>query len=213
MKKTLKVLGLLVVAAALFAGCKNNADDEQKNIQDALFDPTELTVDTRTLEFSDGNWVFRFIEEEDDVLNSKQMEFKVSNNQIVTTESITYITYECMPIPEGTPEEMKEAAKELGYKIDGNTATLYKEYDYVELVRKSQTDADFQAKVRAYENDEMEIPDPEVEAYYYGTMFMVELSFGSMPAGTKTNSDKTKYYCLRTNSHDNSTSKIYIAKQ
>lgn len=85
MKKTLKVLGLLAVAAALFIGCKNNADEGsgEKNIQEDLFDATELTETATTYEFADGDWTYRHIIERDDMIDATQIEFSVKMANLI----------------------------------------------------------------------------------------------------------------------------------
>ena len=218
MKKTLKVLCLLFVAAALFAGCKNNADDEQKNIQEDLFDSTELTETATTYEFADGEWTYRHITESEDMIDAAQIEFTVKDEDLDLSKSVTYIMLQQGTMPEGTPKEQIEAAEKRGYKVDGNKYSLYKEYDLVALNKKAESDSAFQQKIAdAMSKDSNEAPDPEVVAYVEGMFALMALEPGhSIPSGTKTNSDKSKYYsCKEENSSKNGkiTEKTYIAKK
>ena len=56
MKKLLKVTALLLVVAAMFAGCKTNAEPNDEAI---LFDKSEVSTDITesNVTFSAGNWV------------------------------------------------------------------------------------------------------------------------------------------------------------
>ena len=224
MKKTLKVLGLLAVAAALFIGCKNNADEGsgEKNIQEALFDPADLTVDATTLELSDGEWTYRHITERDDMVDATQIEFTVKDKGVDISKSVTYIMLQQGTMPEGTPKEQIEAAEKKGYKVDGNKYSLYKEFDLVALNEKANKDADFAKKIAdaidAMSKESNEAPDPEVMAYLEGMITLMALESGKAPSDTKTNSDKTKYYSFDDGSNDKesnhkATETIYIAKK
>ena len=219
MKKTLKVLGLLAVAAALFIGCKNNADEGsgEKNIQEDLFDATELTETATTYEFADGDWTYRHIIERDDMIDATQIEFTVKDKGVDISKSVTYIMLQQGTMPEGTPKEQIEAAEKKGYKVDGNKYSLYKEFDLVALDEKANKDADFAKKIEdAMSKESNEAPDPEVMAYLEGMITLMALESGKAPSDTKTNSDKTKYYCFEeenSSSHGKITEKTYIAKK
>lgn len=216
MKKILKALGLLLVAAAMFAGCKKDADDEQKNIQEALFDPAELTLNASVLEFSDGRWIFRQIveREDEDINGADQIEFTVSNNTFNTNESIPYISSVSGTIPDGTTEEEIEALKKEGYKINGNKYSAYVEYDLAELIKKAQTDAEFQERITTYSNKTSDGIDPEYAAYRNGTRTLNQLFSGNTPSGIKTNNDKSKYYYERhVTGKETFSEKTYLAKQ
>ena len=218
MKKTLKVLGLLFVAAALFAGCKNNADDEQKNIQEDLFDATELTETATTYEFADGDWTYRHITERDDMIDAEQIEFTVKDEDLDLSKSITYIMLLQGTMPDEVTDAQIEAVKKQGYKVDGNKYSLYKEYDLVTLYKKAESDSAFQQKIAdAKSKDSNEAPDPEVLAYVNGMFALMALEPGqSIPSGTKTNSEKSKYYCFEeenSSKHGKITEKTYIAKK
>ena len=220
MKKTLKVLGLLAVAAALFIGCKNNADEGsgEKNIQEDLFDATELTETATTYEFADGDWTYRHIIERDDMIDATQIEFTVKNEDLDLSKSVTYIMLQQGTMPDEATDAQIEAAKKQGYKVDGKKYSLYREYDLVALNKKAETDADFAKKIAdAMSKDSNEAPDPEVMAYMQGMMYLMALEPGrSVPSGTKTNSEKSKYYCFEeenSSKHGKITEKTYIAKK
>ncbi len=218
MKKTLKVLGLLAVAAALFAGCKNNADEGsgEKNIQEDLFDATELTETATTYEFADGDWTYRHFIERDDMIDATQIEFSVENDDLNMKKSITYISMITGTMPDEATEAQIEAAKKQGYKIDGKKYSLYKEYDLVALAKKAESDSAFQQKIDDLQSSESnEAPDPEVLAYVEGMFAIMALEPGhSIPSGTKTNSDKSKYYNERhVTGKETYSEKTYIAKQ
>ena len=63
MKKVVKISVLLVVAAALFAGCKKDADESGYD-DGVLFSKNDVSIaiDASDIEFSDGNWVATFNE-------------------------------------------------------------------------------------------------------------------------------------------------------
>ena len=220
MKKTLKVLGLLAVAAALFIGCKNNADEGsgEKNIQEDLFDATELTETATTYEFADGDWTYRHIIERDDMIDATQIEFTVKNEDLDLSKSVTYIMLQQGTMPDEATDAQIEAAKKQGYKVDGKKYSLYREYDLVALAKKAESDSAFQKKIAdAMSKESNEAPDPEVMAYIQGMMYLMALEPGrSVPSGTKTNSEKSKYYCFEeenSSKHGKITEKTYIAKK
>ena len=220
MKKTLKVLGLLAVAAALFIGCKNNADEGsgEKNIQEDLFDATELTETATTYEFTDGEWTYRHIVERDDMIDATQIEFTVKDKDLDLSKSVTYIMLQKGTMPDEATDAQIAAAKKQGYKVDGKEYSLYREYDLVALNEKANKDADFAKKIEdAMSKESNEAPDPEVMAYIQGMMYLMALEPGhSVPSGTKTNSEKSKYYCFEeenSSKHGKITEKTYIAKK
>ena len=57
MKKTIKSLVLLFVAATMFMGCGLQKEEEKECIEEALFDVSELKLDTDKLQLSTGHWI------------------------------------------------------------------------------------------------------------------------------------------------------------
>lgn len=218
MKKTLKVLGLLAVAATLFVGCKNNTDEGsgEKNIQEALFDPTDLTVDATTFKSADGEWTYRRINEGKDMVAAEQVEYTITKGKWDASKATTYIDSIVGTIPAGTTDEVKEAYKAMGYKIEGDKGSFYKEYDILALTEKYSSDAEFAAKVVAAADKGGKIEDPEVNAYVTCLKIFNKLEDGeSVPTGTKTNDDNSKYYCKEEKPNSNGTKTIittYVAK-
>lgn len=121
-------------------------------------------------------------------------------------------------MPDGATDEQIAAAKKQGYKVDGNKYSLYKEYDLVALNKKAESDSAFKQKIAdAMSSESEQAPDPEVVAYVEGMFALMALEPGnSIPSGTKTNSEKSKYYCLKeenSSKHGKITEKTYIAKK
>ena len=61
MKKLVKVTALLLVAAAMFAGCKNNVEEEPAN-EVALFskDDVSIAIAGTDINLTDGNWAYAY---------------------------------------------------------------------------------------------------------------------------------------------------------
>ena len=61
MKKLVKILGLLLVAGALFVGCKQDVDPMSAG-SPALFKDSEVKQSADKLVLSDGDWNFTMVE-------------------------------------------------------------------------------------------------------------------------------------------------------
>ena len=125
MKKLIKVTALLLVAAAMFAGCKNNDDDS--SIGGALFSKEDVSVDItyNEITFSAGSWVASYTKngkntDGSTMIDSRTAEFTIADDGSVQfTKMVEYERQEGT-IPEGTSQEEIELAKLMGYKISGN---------------------------------------------------------------------------------------------
>ncbi|SFJ07470.1 hypothetical protein SAMN04487775_1148 [Treponema bryantii] len=222
MKKTLKVLGLLAVAAALFVGCKQNVEEPgKKDIQGELFDPSDLTVTATKYVLSDGSWSYRYVYESGEDTMAEQVDFSISNGSWNAEAATTYISSAEMTIPEDATEEEKQEVIAMGMEINGNKATYYKEFDILALANKVNSDAEFRSKVLAYveyisssSHSSDFVPDPEAAAYVQTTSLLMGLPGADVEPGTKTNAEKSKYYFTDSETHNGKTytTKIYLAK-
>ena len=84
MKKLVKVTALLLVAAAMFAGCKNNDDESTGG---ALFSKEDVTevITYNDITFSEGSWVASYSKngtaaDGSTMIDSKTAEFTVTEN-------------------------------------------------------------------------------------------------------------------------------------
>ena len=207
MKKTVKVLSLLFVAAALFMGCKQNVEEPAPapSIDGELFSEDEVTVPaTNGIELSDGKWTFRAINKSDDSSISSmagELIFNAKNGSIdQTSEDLTFKCSMKGTIPEGATEAELAKAKEEGYTIDGNSYSIYKEFDYQSLEEY------LQGKVDEGEHSK----DPIAST----AMFMISAvsNPSSAPGSWKTNSDKTKFFSEQADEEEGSTMTYYFAK-
>ena len=217
MKKTLKVLGLLVVAAALFAGCKNNADEGsgEKNIQEALFDKADATKDAEKVNYTDGNWTMRCITTVENPFITKWVEAKELNFEIDGKKAggtdLTYIESGIVVAKEDFDEENIAKAKENGFtNISGKEATYYRECDakkYLELSEKFD------------DKDESDIAEEDKIDYMvysnvgYGLMSAMMLRDGNYFDDFKSNEDGTKYYGKKSEKKSGMTQEYYIMKK
>lgn len=124
MKKLLKVTALLLVAAAMFAGCKNNDDDSTGG---ALFSKEDVTevITYNEITFSEGSWVASYskngtADDGSTMIDSKTAEFTVAaDGSVEFTKMVEYGRTEGKLPADATPEEIA-AAKLMGYTISGD---------------------------------------------------------------------------------------------
>ena len=210
MKKTLKVLGLLAVAAALFIGCKNNADEGsgEKNISEPLFNVEDLTEDADTIETEDGEWTFRKTSSGDRAgygkeENSEELVFVIKNGAIDHNADFKYIFCSKITTTEPLSEADKAMAKKMGYTdIGTNTATYYKEIDAAkmkELMKKYSADEEYFDEY-AWAFSECMHTMGNAEWYLHDTH-----------DDMKRNADKTKYY-FEYSDKDEGLVKCYLSK-
>lgn len=134
MKKIVKVTALLLVAAAMFAGCKKDADEDPLAGVDTgvLFssDDVSVAVDPADITFADGDWAATIkaeYEEESPYTGPvyfteiERAEFTVSGGDFTFTKGVTTMI-EKGSFPEGVlTDEMIEEAKAQGVIISGNS--------------------------------------------------------------------------------------------
>ena len=80
MKKTIKSLVLLFVAATMFMGCGLQKEEEKECIEEALFDVSELKDDTNKLQLSTGHWIIREWINADDESSAMEMSYYVKKD-------------------------------------------------------------------------------------------------------------------------------------
>ena len=198
MKKTLKVLGLLAVAAAMFTGCKQNVEEPAPapSIDGELFSEDDVTVPaTNGIELSDGKWTFRAINKSDDSSMAGELIFNAKNGSIDQTSTDITFKFSSKGTISGNPTDAEiEAAKEQGYTFDGNTYSLYKEFDYQALAKYMQ------------ENPHDQITN--VASFMYMAVSMPS----SAPGTWTTNSDKTKFFSEQADEDSGSTGTYYFSK-
>ena len=197
MKKTVKVLGLLLVAAAMFTGCKQNVEEPAPapSIDGELFSKEDTTVTASAVELSDGNWTFRLVAKDDDETGAGELTFTAANGGLDATKDFTFKFSQKGTIPAGTTEEDKEEAKAAGYTFDGDKYSFYKEFDAKSLTEYMSENPDDDITDCA-EMMLMIVTNPSVSAN------------SSVPI--KTNSDKTKFFAEQT--EDGATMTMYFAK-
>lgn len=175
MKKLLKITALLLVAAAMFAGCKNNSDDDSNSGELFSKDDVSIEVSYNDIVFSDGDWVavYNYVSSTEGEKNTiiQRAEFTISNDgaDVQFTRAVETQRMEGT-IPEGATEEAKKLAQAMGYKISGNTY-------YTE---------------RSEESDETELSSMTLQQIIY--MFYKSTSI-------LTNDDNSKYYTESTSTY------------
>ena len=215
MKKTLKVLGLLVVAAAMFTGCKKDADDGEKNIQEALFDKAEATKNADKVNYTDGSWTMRCISTINNPyvsewIEAKELNYKLNGNTLDET-AFSYVESGTVVAKEDFSEEDKANAKKEGFtNFSGKEATYYRECNvekYVELDEKFG------------DKNEDQIADADKIDYMlysnvgYGLMSAMMLRDGNYFDDFKSNEDGTKYYGKKSEKKSGMTQEYYIMKK
>ena len=137
MKKTIKMLGLLLVAAVMFLSCVQQAPEEKKaSKKDGLFPAGDTTIAMNSGEFQninlpDGTWSYKYVMESTNNggnLITKEITFTKSG----TTKTITKgYDYQEGKVPSNvtlTPTMIQQYEAQ-GYKFDGNSYTYSKEWD------------------------------------------------------------------------------------
>lgn len=194
MKKTIKLLGLLFVAAMLFAGCANgsSSSDSTPNINEALFSADDVTVAATKYELADGKWIYRAVGKSDIDANSEHFEFTLKNGKVDTSADADkkYITSTSGTLPANADEATIAAAKAQGYTIDGNKYTYTKEYD------KAAINKLFEKAAANPSATSGKVTDPDMVAYIKIKSAIEKANYmnnSSTPTGCKTNAEKTKY--------------------
>ncbi len=207
MKKIIKMLGLLLLAAMVFTSCnqqsKEDKDDEKKNIIKPLFDVEDLTVPAAKIEMADGDWVVREVNKQG--TQADQLKFTMKDSAIDESEDakLTYIVNKSATLPDDTPEEEFERGKKLGLELDGNDYYFYKEYNKEEI-------ATLMAKINADKtllNKKPDDQDTMVAKVLYKAMTNIKHINGYAIKDGKTNEDKTKYY------FEDKETKFYLSKK
>ena len=207
MKKTLKVLGLLLVAAAVFTGCKKDTDDGPRDIAAPLFDETELTGTATKVELKNAKWNIRRvkIEEEEGMTEKAGSEITcsiTSSGRVDLSADFDFVKTDIIEftVDLGAYKEMLESE---GYEVNGKTASACWEMNkakLAELLEKYPTQSDA---------DES---DPDVIAYYQCEEFCDKIYYRESSTNyfdsIKTNSDKSKYYA----EEDDGAKKWYFSK-
>ena len=130
MKKTIKMLGLLLVAAAMFAGCKN-APAETSSKKDGLFSAGDTTIDMASGDFqninlADGTWSYKSVREATNnggSLTIKEITFTKSGSTKTITKGSQY-EEEKIPAGMTLTDEQKNAYAAQGYTFDGDRYTF-----------------------------------------------------------------------------------------
>lgn len=210
MKKTLKVLGLLLVAAAVFTGCKKDTDDGPRDIAKPLFDETELTGTATSVDLKNAKWNIRRVKIVEEEGMTEKVGYEItcsitSSGEVDTSSDFDFVGTAIMEFPQDIPAIYKQYYEAAGYEINGKTASACWEMNkakLAELQEKYPTQADA---------DES---DPDVIAYYEFHDFCNKIEnregttyyFDSIT----TNEDKSKYYAEEVES--SSTKKWYFSK-
>lgn len=84
MKKTIKVLGLLLTAAVMFMGCKA-LQEEIEGIEEPLFDASDCTKDTNKIKFTPGHWELRAITDGKDGSGAIELIFFIKKDASTVT--------------------------------------------------------------------------------------------------------------------------------
>ena len=97
MKKTIKLLGLLLLSAALFMGCNHSAEEEN-HYKDGLFDFNTATTEAydkatfNYAELADGEWVYKGVEEfKDTGFYVEEITFTKTGTAIKITKGTYYM--------------------------------------------------------------------------------------------------------------------------
>jgi len=195
MKKTLKVLGLLVVAAAMFTGCKKDTDDGPRDIAKPLFDESELTVNATSFELENAKWTIRQVDADDEGIQREGAEITcsiTSTGDPDTSVDFDFVATGIVEAPGELNSTQKEMLEAVGYTVSGKTASYCYEVNkkkYDELCEK-------------YKNvSELDPTDHDLMAALRVTGMLDTI--GGLDSddfdSIKTNADKSKYYA--TNHH------------
>lgn len=207
MKKTFKVLGLLFVAAFVFASCANSSssdDDDKKSSKNSmkpLFDKDDLTEDAAKIELADGEWVIKEISEYENSTGwVNELSFTVKGKKVDESADYTYKSSSKNKIPEGFSSEEKAFYKKAGYTFDGDYMILSETFSKEDL---QTTTAD-----NSYAIGNVKYLIQRINAFSQG-----------LSGSYKTNSDKSKYfsssttYTIDTSGNKiDGTQELYLAK-
>ena len=176
MKKTIKVLGLLLVAAAMFTGCDFGKTEEKKDgdLCEPLFDLSETTVNTHTIKLTNGNWTFREYDKDADYdrIISDNLYFTVKDGVIDRKADYSFVEQQLYT--EITTYKIN-SLKENDY--EGDELFWYKELDkkQIDKIVASDTYAhDYDSKVKWMMGrvaDDNWMPSATVKTNSAGTKF------------------------------------------
>ena len=199
MKKILKALGLLLVAAAMFAGCKKDTEEGPRDLATPLFDKSELTEPAAYVDLKNAKWNIRMTgigEECESVSYKDGCEITCSINSLGKVDEDADFNFVETLIEEfagGIPSDIKEECNACGYEINGNTTSVcwelskakYTEFyeKYSSLSEADESDPDYIPCCR-FADFLKKLNKRDGAAYSY-----------KFDAGTiVTNADKSKYY-------------------
>lgn len=187
MKKTIKMLGLLLVAAVMFISCAQQAPEEKKDTKkDGLFPEGDTTIEDTNFTIdglADGKWTYKQVAEYSGGNNNGDIgvtEFVFEKSGTTKVIKSGY-QYQKGTIPAGTSQSVIDAAIAQGYSVNGN------KYEYT----KNWGASDFTTQT------------PRIESFY---LYYWNNSFTNIKP--KTNAAKTKYYGTRENGYGSSSSTI-----
>ncbi|SFI50652.1 hypothetical protein SAMN04487775_10294 [Treponema bryantii] len=180
MKKLVKVTALLLVAAAMFAGCKNNVEEEQPAKDAPLFskDDVSITIDVNDIEVTDGDWVasvkdagkiptsdmgseYPFGSGVIEMINFRKVEFTVAGSNVTFT---------------------------YGYEKESGTLTLDNDPTEAEIAQLKENGCTVNGRVATFE-EEGDAPKSELD-----NMLLSDVLSEAYGLTIKTNADHTKYF-------------------
>ena len=204
----------------LYSVYKQNAEEEKPapSIDGPLFSSDETTVDADSVVLEDGNWTFRKTNtrSDNDNVTYEQFEFTQKGGSLdASSFKYTISTKGTIPSTVTITDQMKEDAKELGYNLDGNNYTWYKEFttdDYLKLSAELQERYPDGPTYQEMQTDMkwMVLYQISVTLLQAQSPNSITKSDGTTKTSFKTNSDKTKYFGV--NKYDHETESFYFAK-
>lgn len=189
------VLPLLVLAAAAAAAFAKSSIKNQKltsekyrnGIDTYMFTEDELPLPAEKLALSDGNWVFRVINENyvEDLTEAVQMEISIKDGNYEDFSLYCVSTYYIYP----QEINMSEAEK-YGAIIDGREYSFYKKYTKEEFVQNQTTlEEKYKKKKNAKKNDQ----EYRILILQEEVLSALDEALKTVPEGCRTNSNSDGY--------------------
>lgn len=189
MKKMMKALSLLIVAAAMFTSCSlssgsdsSSGKDEKVDLCKQLFSKNDTKVQIWKFEIADGSWTFRSYETSDGKKESATVYFTYTNGSLDYTKSVKLIHQSkySKEVPNSVVEKLKSED--------------YKKYDD-SFWYKEITDAN---KIKEISEKEYTDLSTDFDKAIRQTIRLIPANNETYNPGItnelKTNSDHNKYY-------------------
>ena len=214
MKKTIKALWLLLIAATIFTSCSfgNSAAEEttketaaekskKNDICKQLFSKSDTKVDVYKFEVADGKWIYRSWTKESDSGRNESINVNFTYTDGKPDLDKKFEIIHQIKYTKDIPGSVVEKLKNEGYKHYTDTHWYKETSDKDKIKEIAAMDATSNSEDLAKYKNFTEFED----AIYTATHYIPENGNTNLITSLKTNSDKNKYWWQKVSTGTNNT--------